>query len=106
MILLSPACAIRLNSQWTSKVKTQDNALMSGTKRTLLHLLVEVLIYAALVSVYLVLVLHFLVGWLKDLSAKDAVMYDFVAILLMIVQAVGLERVASSLVHVTRRRRG
>jgi hypothetical protein len=106
MILLSRPCAIRLNSQWTSKVKTQDNALMSVTKRTLLHLLVEVLIYAALISVYLVLVLHFLVGWLKDLSAKDPVMYAFVAILLMIVQAVGLERVASSLVHVTRRRRG
>ncbi|MBV9128809.1 MAG: hypothetical protein JO298_00295, partial [Verrucomicrobia bacterium] len=62
-------------------------------------------IYAALVSVYLVLVLHFLVDWLKGLSAKDPAVYALVAILLMIAQAVGLERLASSLVQVTRRRR-
>jgi len=74
-------------------------------KRTILHLLVEVLIYAALVSVYLALVLHFLVGWLKELSAKETAVYAFVAILLMIAQSIGLERVASTLVHVTRRRR-
>jgi hypothetical protein len=79
---------------------------MSVTKRTLFHLIVEVVIYAVLVTVYLALVLHFLVGWLKDLSAKDSAVYAFVAILLMIAQAVGLERVASSLVHVARRRRG
>ena len=79
---------------------------MRVTKRTLFHLLVEVLIYAALVSVYLALVLHFLLGWLKELFTKEPAVYAFVAILLMIVQAVGLERLASSLVHVTRRRRG
>jgi hypothetical protein len=79
---------------------------MSVTKRTLFHLLIEVLIYAALVSVYLALVLHFLVEWLKGLSAKDPALYAFVAILLMIVQAVGLERLGSSLVQVARRRRG
>ena len=79
---------------------------MHVTKRTLFHLLVEVLIYAALVTVYLALVLHFLVGWLKGLSTKDPALYAFVAILLMIVQAVGLERLASALVHVTQRRRG
>jgi hypothetical protein len=79
---------------------------MTVTKRTIIHLITEVLIYAALVSVYLALVLHFLTGWLKELFAKEPTVYAFVAILLMIVQAVGLERVASSLVHVTRRRRG
>jgi hypothetical protein len=51
-------------------------------------------------------VLHFLVGWLKGLSTKDPALYAFVAILLMIVQAVGLERLGSSLVQVARRRRG
>jgi hypothetical protein len=80
--------------------------IMSVTKRTVFHLIAEVLIYVALVSVYLALVLHFLLGWLKDLSAKDPTVYAFVAILLMIAQAVGLERVASSLVQVTRRRTG
>jgi hypothetical protein len=79
---------------------------MSVTKRTIFHLIIEVLIYAALVSVYLALVVHFLVGCLKELFAKEPAVYAFVAILLMIVQAVGLERLASSLVHVTRGRRG
>jgi hypothetical protein len=79
---------------------------MSVTKRTIFHLIIEVLIYAALVSVYLALVVHFLVGWLRELFAREPAVYAFVAILLMIVQAVGLERLASSLVHVTRRRRG
>jgi len=44
---------------------------MSVTKRTIFHLLAEVLIYTALVSAYLALVLHFLVGWLKELSTKQ-----------------------------------
>ena len=78
---------------------------MNVTKRTVLNLIIEVLIYAALVSVYLMSVLHFLLGWLKGLSAKDPIVYAFVAIVLMITQAVGLERLASSLVHVTRQRR-
>ena len=78
---------------------------MSVTKQTFIRLIIEVLIYAALVSVYLALVLHFLVGWLQELFGKQPVVYAFVAILLMIVQAVGLERVVSTLVHVTRRRR-
>lgn len=78
---------------------------MSATKQTIFRLVIEVLIYAALVSVYLVLVLHFLVSWLQELFTKQPVAYAFVAILLMIVQAVGLERLVSALVHVTRRRR-
>ena len=79
---------------------------MTVTKRTVIHLLTEVLIYAALVSVYLALVLHFLVGWLKEPSTKEPAVYAVVAILLMIAQAVGLERVASTLVQVTRLRKG
>jgi hypothetical protein len=79
---------------------------MTVTKRTVFHLIIEVLIYAALVSVYLALVLHFLVGWLKELSTKEPAVYAVAAILLMIAQAVGLERVASTLVHVTRLRKG
>jgi hypothetical protein len=79
---------------------------MSVTKRTIFQLLIEVLIYVALVTVYLALVLHFLLGWLKELSVRQPVVYAIVAILLMIAQAVGLERLGSSLVHVVRRRRG
>jgi hypothetical protein len=79
---------------------------MSVTKRTIFHLLIEVLVYMVLVSVYLAFVLHFLVGWLKGLSVKEPGVYAFVAILLMIAQAVGLERLGSSLVHLVRRPRG
>jgi hypothetical protein len=79
---------------------------MSVTKQTVLRVITEVLIYAMLVSVYLALVLHFLVGWLQELFARKPVAYAFVAILLMVVQAVGLERLVSALVHVTQRRRG
>ncbi|HTC12641.1 MAG TPA: hypothetical protein VK692_00370 [Chthoniobacterales bacterium] len=78
---------------------------MSVTKQTVFRLIIEVLIYTALVSVYLALVLHFLVSWLHELFAKQRVAYAFVAILLMLVQSVGLERLVSTLVHVTRRRR-
>lgn len=79
---------------------------MSVTKRTIIQLLIEVLIYVVLVSIYLSLVVHFLVGWLKGLSVKEPGVYAFVAIFLMIAQAIGLERLGSSLVHVARRRRG
>jgi predicted PurR-regulated permease PerM len=77
---------------------------MSVTKQTVFRLIIEVLIYAALVAAYLALVLHFLVSWLQELFAKQPVAYAFVAILLMFVQAVGLERLVSTLVHVTQRR--
>ena len=44
---------------------------MSVTKQTVFRLIIEVLIYTALVSVYLALVLHFLVSWLHELFAKQ-----------------------------------
>ena len=77
---------------------------MSDLKRTVFRLLIEILIYVALVFVYLALVLHFLSGWLKDLSTKDPPVYAVAAILLMIAQAVGLERLVSTLAQVARRR--
>jgi hypothetical protein len=80
--------------------------MTSVTKRTVFRLIVEVLTYAALVVIYLALVLHFLVGWLTELFAKEPALYAAVSILLMIAQSVGLERLVASLVHLTRRRRG
>ncbi len=71
----------------------------------LFHLIMEVTIYALLVSAYLILVLHFLVDWLKELFTKQPGVYAFVAVLLMIGQAVGLERLTASLVHLARQRR-
>jgi hypothetical protein len=78
---------------------------MNGTKKTVLYLISEAVIYIALVSVYLALVLHFLVGWLKELFTKEPTVYAFVAILLMIAQAIGMERMAFALVHVAGQRR-
>jgi hypothetical protein len=78
---------------------------MNDTKRSFLYLITEAVIYIALVSVYLALVLHFLMGWLKELFTKEPTAYAFVAILLMIAQAIGMERLASALVHVAGPRR-
>ena len=72
---------------------------------TLFRLITEVTIYAVLVSAYLILVVHFLMDWLKELFTKRPDLYAFVAILLMIGQSVGLERVTASLVHLARQRR-
>jgi hypothetical protein len=85
--------------------KTSNDLPMKNVKKsTLFHLIIELTIYAAFVSVYLILVLHFLLDWLKELFTKQREVYAYVAILLMIGQAVGLERVTSILVHLTRRR--
>ena len=78
----------------------------NAKKSTLFHVVTEFAIYAVLVSGYLILVLHFLTDWLKELFTKQPGVYAYVALLLMIGQAVGLERLTSSLVHFTRRRRG
>jgi hypothetical protein len=80
--------------------------MKSVKKSTLFQLIVELAVYAVSITVYLILVLHFLVDWLKELFTKQPVVYAFVAILLMIGQAVGLERLTSSLIHLTRRPRG
>lgn len=75
-------------------------------KKILLRFAIELVIYAVLVSVYLSLVLTFLVTWLKGLFVHQPVIYALVSIILMIVQAVGLERLTAILIHVGRRRQG
>jgi hypothetical protein len=74
-------------------------------RRTLFNLIIEVAIYAVLVWLYLAFVLTFLADWLKDLFAKEPPLYALVAILLMIGQAIALERLVASLAHLSRRRR-
>jgi hypothetical protein len=75
-------------------------------KKILIRFVIELVIYAVLVSVYLTLVLTFLVGWLKGLFLHQPVIYAFVSIILMIAQAVGLEKLTAILIHVSRRRQG
>jgi hypothetical protein len=75
-------------------------------KKILIRFIVELVIYATLVSVYLALILTFMVGWLKELFSQQPVTYAFVSIILMILQAVGLEKLTAILIHVNRRRQG
>jgi hypothetical protein len=56
-----------------------------------------------LVSVYLALVIHFLVGWLHGLFSRQPALYALVSIVLMILQAVGLEKLTAILVNLNRR---
>jgi len=80
--------------------------MKSVKKSTLFRVIIELTMYAVLLSAYLILVLHFLVDWLKELSTKQPDVYAYVSILLMIGQAIGLERLTASLVHLTRQRGG
>jgi hypothetical protein len=76
------------------------------SKKIVVRFVIELVIYALLVSVYLGLILTFLVGWLKGLFVQQPVVYAFVSIVLMILQAVGLEKLTAVLVHVNRQRQG
>jgi hypothetical protein len=66
--------------------------------------LLECAIYSVLVVAYFFLVLHFLGGWLKDLFDHRRWVYAFVALGLMLGQAVVLEMVTSLLLRFTRSR--
>jgi hypothetical protein len=61
--------------------------------------------YGLFVSVYLFLVLHFLTDWLKAIFTENRTVYSIVALLLILVQAIGLERVSSGLLLIMRRRK-
>lgn len=64
-------------------------------KRWISPLLIELVLYAVFVVVYVLGVLHFLGGWLRDLFERRRELYAAVAIVLVVVQAVGLELLTS-----------
>jgi NADH:ubiquinone oxidoreductase subunit H len=64
--------------------------------------LLELAIYSVLVVAYYLFVLHFLGGWLKDLFDHQRWEYAFVALGLMLGQAVALEMVTTLLLRFTR----
>jgi uncharacterized membrane protein len=64
--------------------------------------LVELVVYAVLVVAYFFLVLHLLAGWLYDLQTHRLTAYAFVAIALIIGQAVVLENVTTWLMRMLR----
>jgi hypothetical protein len=83
-------------------------ARVSPTKKerakTLRAFLVELVIYVVFVSVYFLLVLHFLAAWLHDLYLHHVKLYAFMAIVLIIGQAVFLETVTTWLLRLLRGR--
>jgi hypothetical protein len=72
-------------------------------RRNLRVFAVELVIYAALVTVYFLAVLHFLSDWLVQLETSHIHTYAIVAILLIIGQAVVLEAVTTGLLRLLRR---
>jgi len=71
-------------------------------RRTLRAFVVELLVYAVLVTAYFFGVLHFLGGWLMRLATEHIHTYAIVAILLIIGQAVLLEAVTTGLLRLLR----
>lgn len=64
---------------------------------------VELVIYSGLVTVYFLVVLHFLSDWLVQLETRHVHTYAIVAILLIIGQAAVLEAVTTGLLRLLRR---
>jgi len=72
--------------------------------KTLRAFFIELLVYAVLVVVYFLLVLHFLGDTLHRLEHNHRVTYAVVAVLLMIGQAVLLQNVTTFLLRLIRGR--
>ena len=66
--------------------------------------MIELIVYAVLVTVYFFLVLHYLSGWLQELHLHHVKLYALLAIVLIIGQAVVLETVTTWLLRFIRGR--
>ena len=78
--------------------------MKADTSKTARAFLIELAVYAVLVTGYFFLVLHFLSGWLQDLHLHHVKLYAIVAIALVIGQAVVLESVTTWLFRLLRGR--
>ena len=76
--------------------------MKTETSTTLRAFLVELAVYAVLVTGYFFLVLHFLSDWLQELHLHHVTTYAIVAIALVIGQAVLLESVTTWLFRLLR----
>jgi hypothetical protein len=81
------------------------NARTKAEARTTLRaFLVELALYALLVTGYFFLVLHYLSGWLQHLHQHYVKIYALVALALIIAQAVFLESLTTWLLRLLRGR--
>jgi hypothetical protein len=78
--------------------------MKAEVSRTLRAFLIELALYAVLVTGYFFLVLHFLSGWLQNLHLHHVKLYALIAIALIIGQAVVLESVTTWLLRLLRGR--
>ncbi len=78
--------------------------MKTETTTTLRAFVIELAVYAVLVTGYFFLVLHFLSGWLQDLHLHHVKIYAAVAIALVIGQAVVLESLTTWLFRLLRGR--
>jgi hypothetical protein len=69
--------------------------MKAETATTLRAFVIELAVYAVLVTGYFFLVLHFLSGWLQELHLHHVKVYALVALGLIIGQAVVLESVTT-----------
>ena len=76
--------------------------MKTETSSTLRAFLIELAVYAVLVTGYFFLVLHFLSGWLQELHLHHVTTYAIVAIALVIGQAVLLESLTTWLFRLLR----
>lgn len=73
--------------------------MKSKASKTLTAFLIELVVYSALVVGYFFAVLHFLADWLNNLEKTHIHIYAFVAIILIIGQAILLETVTTALMR-------
>lgn len=78
--------------------------MQKETKHSLKSFLLELIVYAALVTVYFFAVLHFLGTWLNDIFHENRRLYAVVALVLIVAQGVVLETVTTALLNFIRRR--
>jgi hypothetical protein len=78
--------------------------MKTDTSTTLRAFLIELAVYAAFVTAYFFLVLHYLSGWLQDLHLHHVKIYALATIVLIIGQAVLLESVTTWLLRFLRGR--
>jgi hypothetical protein len=68
-------------------------------KRIIRNFVIELAVYGALIVAYFIIVLSTLGGWLTKLYHQNLVVYAFVALILIVVQAVFLEAVTTFLIE-------
>jgi Na+/glutamate symporter len=73
--------------------------MKGSVKKLLRNFAIEMLVYAVLVTVYFILVLRTLGGWLTELYYSNLPLYAVVALVLIVTQGVMLEWLTSFLVE-------